>query len=177
MAKRTTKAVADEPARKPGWAAIRRAYEDCAVPLAETAAKAGMSTQKLIRHATVAAWKMRTQPKKVKPAADLKGGALRPTSLAARLKRLIAREIEAIEGESTGARDPADKERDARRLSSLVRSLEKLNAIKASKLKQPKDTGAREEDGDALRTELQRRLARLAAGSGADTISLQPDGA
>ncbi len=177
MAKRTTKAATAAPARKAGWVAIRRAYEDGAVPLVETAAKAGVSTQKLIRHATDAGWKMRTPPKKAKPAAELKGGALRPTSLAARLKRLIAREIEAIEGESTGARDPAEKERDARRLSSLVRSLEKLNDIKAAKLKNPKGSKGKEEDGDALRTELQRRLARLATGSGVEAISRQPDGA
>lgn len=171
MAERKKRAAAAEPARKAGWPAIRRAYEDSAVPLAATAAKAGMSPQKLIRHAIDAGWKMRTPPKKAKPAADLKGGALKPSSLAARLKRLIAREIEAIEGESTGERDPAEKERDARRLSSLVRSLEKLNDIKAAKLKNPKGSGGKEEDGDALRTELQRRLARLAAGDGVEAVS------
>jgi hypothetical protein len=154
------------------WAEIRRDYEDAAAPLDRTAAKAGMTKQKLIRLASGAGWKPRTPAKKHKPAAELNGGALKPASLAARLKRLIAREIEAIEGESTSARDAAEKERDARRLASLVRTLEKLKDIKASKTKR-KDADAKD-DGDDLRAELHRRLARLAAGDGAGGIPGEP---
>lgn len=157
------------------WAEIRRDYEDLSVPLSETAAKAGLPWQTLARIAAGAGWKMRKAPPKPDaPAAELVGAALQPTKLAARLKRLIAREIEAIEGESTQARDPAEKERDARRLSSLVRSLEKLNDIKASKSKRPKETDGKEEDGDVLKAELHRRLARLRAAGSESAISREP---
>lgn len=166
------------------WAEIRRDYEDLSIPVALTAAKAGMTPQKLVRHAANEGWRKRTaranatETAKAGPiAAERNGENLRPTKLVARLKRLIAREIEAIEGESTARRDAAEKERDARRLSSLVRSLEKLNDIRtASRSKRAKGQDKREEDGDALRAELHRRLARLRAGEGENGISLEPDG-
>ncbi|MGB5949011.1 MAG: hypothetical protein WBG82_06795 [Parvibaculum sp.] len=165
------------------WAEIRRAYEDLSIPVALTAAKAGMTPQKLVRHAANEGWRKRTArtngaeaAEAVPTAAERSGQNLRPTKLVARLRQLIAREIEAIEGESTARRDAAEKERDARRLSSLVRSLEKLNDIRtASRSKRAKEQDKQEEDGDALRAELHRRLARLRAEEGENAVSLEPD--
>ncbi|KAB7741610.1 hypothetical protein F2P47_04195 [Parvibaculum sedimenti] len=155
--------------KEPDWAKIRAAYEDPAVPLSGTAKVAGVNAQTLIARARREGWRARTPaPAKPAPAAELTGAAMKPSSLATRLKRLIAREIEAIEGESTKKREAAEKERDARRLSSLVRSLEKLKDMKSGKEKTDKK---KDEDGDALRTELQRRLARLAAAANADGVS------
>ena len=162
---------------EPGWAAIRHLYEDRSVPLADVAKKAGMAWQKVSRHAAQSGWKMRTPPPAPDaPAGELTGAALMPSKLAARLKRLIAREIEAIEGENARTRDAAQKERDARRLGSLVRSLEKLNDIKAAKIKRDPKSGTDRCDGEAMRAELERRLARLAAGAGEESLSARPDG-
>jgi hypothetical protein len=161
---------------KPDWADIRRDYEDIEKPLAKTAAKAGMTSQKLVCLARGAGWMLRKPPEvSARPASELAGSALKPAHLATRLKRLIAREIESIEGEIAHERDAIEKERDARRLSTLVRSLEKLNDIKAAKAKREPKSGDTAEDSDAMRAELERRLARLAAGEGAGGISGQPD--
>lgn len=159
--------------KEPDWTKIRAAYEDVDVPLAETADKAGLNSQMLIARARREGWRPRTAPPKAPaPAAELTGAQIKPSSLATRLKRLIAREIETIEGESAKKRDAMQKERDARRLSSLVRSLEKLNDIKAAAKAKPGKK--KEEDGDELRTELQRRLARLVTGGDADGVSGEP---
>ncbi len=161
---------------KVDWAEIRRDYEDIEKPLAETAANAGMSWQKLVYLARGAGWTPRTPPDKPSPpASELGGSSLAPSKLATRLKRLIAREIESIEGEIAHERDAVEKERDARRLSTLVRSLEKLNDIKAAKAKREPKSADGAEDGGALRAELERRLARIAAGDGASEISREPE--
>lgn len=155
--------------KAPDGAKIRAAYEDISVPLSETAKAAGVSAQALVARARREGWRSRTpMPVKPAPAAELTGAAMKPSSLATRLKRLIAREIEAIEGESTKKREAAEKERDARRLSSLVRSLEKLKDMKSGK---DKTDRKKDEDGDALRTELQRRLSRIAAAADEGGVS------
>ena len=57
----------------------------------------------------------------------------------------------------------ADRERQARTLSSLARTLEKCEDLTRQIAQGTEQTaGADEEDRDALRAELQRRLARLA---------------
>jgi hypothetical protein len=161
---------------KVDWAEIRRDYEDLDKPLAETTAKAGMTSQKLVCLARGAGWMLRKPPDaSARPASELMGSALKPVHLATRLKRLIAREIESIESEIAHERDAVEKERDARRLSTLVRSLEKLNDIKAAKAKREPKSGDPAEDSDAMRAELEGRLARLAAGDGARGISGEPD--
>lgn len=163
-------------AAKFDWVEIRRDYEDIEKPLAETAAKAGMNWQKLVGIAKAAGWKPRTPPAKpAPPASELGGSSLAPSKLATRLKRLIAREIESIEGEIAHERDAVEKERDARRLSTLVRSLEKLNDIKAAKAKREPKSGDSAEDAEALRAELERRLARIAAGDNAGGVPGEPD--
>jgi hypothetical protein len=161
---------------EPDWAAIQLLYEDAAQPLTTIAEFTGLTWQKIVAYARWHGWHRCKAPKLADvPAAELMGAALRPSHLATRLKRLIAREIETIEGESAAKRDALQKERDARRLSSLVRTLEKLNDIKAAKSKRDPKSGDGAADGDALRAELLRRLARLAAGDGAGDVSAKPD--
>lgn len=176
--KRAAKPVAPEPEPDeagPDWAAIRLLYEDRSNALTAIADFAGVSAQKVIRHATVNGWQSRTAAKyRDAPASELMGSALKPVRLATRLKRLIAREIESIEGEIAHERDAVEKERDARRLSTLVRSLEKLNDIKAAKAKREPKSGDTAEDAEALRAELERRLARIAAGDNAGGVPCEP---
>ncbi len=164
---------------EPDWRAIRKRYENLGLPMSEVAAGTGMAWQKIAGYAARHGWEMRkprTPKQKVEAVRDV---ALMPTRLATRLKRLIAREIEALESECTDERPALERERDARRLSSLVRSLEKLNDIKAAKTKRDD-----KKDGDSLyapgsdaemRAELERRLARFAAGDTESGLSGEPE--
>jgi hypothetical protein len=163
---------------EPDWTAIRLAYEDPSVKLREMAPAQGVTWQKIVHEAVARGWRSRAgkRPRRKTPttADRLLGSELRPGSLATRLKRLIAREIETIEGERAATRDAMEKERDARRLGSLVRSLEKLNDIKAAKEKrEPRDADDAGADDDR-RAELERRLAGLAAGGATVGVSGEP---
>jgi hypothetical protein len=160
---------------EPDWTAIREGYENLDVPLKDLAAAHGMHWQTIVIHGRKAGWKprsARTQKQREEAARD---AGLQPSRLATRLKRLIAREIEAIEKENTEDRPATDRERDARRLASLVRSLERLNAIKAAKAKREDKGDDEGEGGDEMRAELERRLARLAAGDAKAGLPRQPD--
>lgn len=93
--------------------------------------------------------------------------------LATRLRDLIEREIADIEVEGKRKRATSDRERAARQLASLVRSLEKLNEIDhADKARREARAAARKTEDEDHRAELERRLARLAgllaAEAGAD---------
>lgn len=149
---------------EPDWRAIRKRYENLGLPMSEVAAGTGMAWQKIAAYAARHGWEMRkprTPKQRVEAVRDV---ALMPTRLATRLKRLIAREIEALESECTDDRPALERERDARRLSSLVRSLEKLNDIKAAKTKRDdKNSGDTLSDDDMF-AELERRFARFVDG-------------
>jgi hypothetical protein len=168
--------------KEPDWKTIRKLYENKNTVLKELAANTGLSSQKIVAFARKAGWKPRTDPIKQQRVDDFRDQGLQPTRLAARLKRLIAREIDSIETETHNDRPAADAERDARRLASLVRSLEKLSDIKAAKAKREgKDDDDKSDDkkgGQDMRAELARRLARIAAGEPAPKFSgeLEPDG-
>lgn len=130
--------------------------------VAALAEEYGMTRQRLTSHAVKLGWQMRQvhrTPQQI--AADLVGAQLMPSRLASRLKRLIAREIDAIEGETLADRPAVERERDARRLASLVRSLEKLNEIKARKEKQEGKSDGERATSEDLSAELERRFARF----------------
>lgn len=92
--------------------------------------------------------------------------------LAARLKALLAREIADIEARGLAAMDEGDKEKIARRLSSLVRSFDKLAEIeRVAKAGKKKRTVYGEKEHAAMRDELERRLDKLAAETGAASVS------
>ncbi len=160
------------------WAAVKRAYADPAIPLRETAATLGIPWQTLSAKATREGWPMRCAQSRAKNAAPEEratAGRLKQSNLLTRLRRLIDREISDIEKEYEQEGAPADRERAAKRLTVLVRSLDKLTEIQnATKKAKPAD-GA-EKSGDALHAELERRLARLAAGDGAGGVPEKPDG-
>lgn len=160
---------------EPDWRAIRKRYENLGLPMSEVAAGTGMAWQKIAGHAARNGWEMRkprTPKQKVEAVRDV---ALMPTRLATRLKRLIAREIEALESECTDERPALERERDARRLSSLVRSLEKLKDIKATKTKRDDKNSSDGLSDDDMRAELERRLARIAAAGAESGLSGEPE--
>ncbi|NIJ42452.1 hypothetical protein FHS78_002754 [Parvibaculum indicum] len=160
------------------WAAVRRAYADPAIPLRETAATLGIPWQTLSARATREGWPMRCTQSRAKNAAPEEratAGRLTQANLLTRLRRLIDREIGDIEKEYEQDGAPADRERAAKRLTVLVRSLDKLTEIQnATKKAKPKD-GA-DKGGAALRAELERRLVGLAAGNGEARLPEKPDG-
>lgn len=88
--------------------------------------------------------------------------------LAARLTRLIAREISDLERQRTVSRDEAEGERQARRIATLVRSIDKLNEIEQAARRAKKDDPSadnekRRAEEAGLRAALESRLARLLA--------------
>lgn len=173
------------------WDEIERAYLETTEPLADLGQRFGISFQRIVAHAKGQRWPPRRIPRLGK--GELHGMSDRPTPLLsgqgkaetkdglhARLHNLLAHHIADAEdrlasigagGEQSTA---ADRERDARTLSSLIRTLEKLielddrrtadakNAIAQQKLEQ--QTNAKGETGDAddMRAELDRRFRRLA---------------
>ncbi|MES1990259.1 MAG: hypothetical protein V4441_04815 [Pseudomonadota bacterium] len=161
---------------EPDWEAIRPRYEDTSNNLIELADEYGVAWQTLSMYGAKHGWAMRkTQRTPAQKAADLVSSQLMPSRLASRLKRLIAREIDAIESETLADRPAVERERDARRLSSLVRSLEKLNEIKARKDKQEGKADGDRATSEDLGAELERRFARYHADRGADSVSGEPE--
>jgi len=161
------------------WAAVKRAYANPLTPVKEIAASLGMTPQKLSAKATREGWPLRGDCRRIADRA--KGNrvgsvALRHTTLVSRLKRLVEREIGDIEREYEQDSAPADRERAAKRLTVLVRSLDKLTEIQNAGVKRKKKDAKNDQGGDALRAELERRLARLAAASEETGVSNEPDG-
>ena len=173
------------------WDEIERAYLETTEPLADLGQRFGISFQRIVAHAKGQKWPPRRIPRPSKD--EVHGMPDRPTPLLrgqgkaetkeglhARLHNLLAHHITDAEDRlaSIGAGEEqstaADRERDARTLSSLIRTLEKLielddrratdakNAIAEQKLAQ--QTNAEGETGDAedMRAELDRRFRRLA---------------
>tara|TARA_R110000868_G_scaffold12110_8_gene58732 strand:- start:347 stop:892 length:546 start_codon:yes stop_codon:yes gene_type:complete len=161
---------------EPDWAAIRKRYECLSVPITKVAEGTDMTWQRIAIHAKRNGWEMRKPRNAKEKEAAIESANIAPLRLSTRLKRLIAREIEAIESEDTAERPAADRERDARRLASLVRSLDKLNDLKANKAKRDdKADGESEGSGADHRAELERRFARLVAAGGAERLSDEPE--
>lgn len=156
---------------EPDWRAIRKRYENLGLPMSEVAAGTGMAWQKIAGYAARHGWEMRKPRTHKQKAEAVRDVALMPTRLATRLKRLIAREIEALESECTDDRPALERERDARRLSTLVRSLEKLNDIKAAKIKRDDKKEDDSLSDDDWFAELERRFTRFVAGEGEASLS------
>ncbi|WP_041535846.1 hypothetical protein [Parvibaculum lavamentivorans] len=160
------------------WETIRAEYEIGTRKLTEIGADHGISYNKILGRARSESWPKRGEvAQEVALAAELPDDA---EALAARLTRLIAREIADIERQSKVTRDDAEGERQARRLSSLVRSIDKLHEIEqaarlAKKHDPATDKARRLAEDKRLRAELEQRLARLFAAADADGIRERAD--
>jgi hypothetical protein len=98
--------------------------------------------------------------------------AATPAALAARVQRVVERELDAIDRVLSvlGATDSVEAERSARTLASLARALKEVMRLTA-----PEQTPEADEDDDGgprdleeFRRELARRLEALAAGAAAE---------
>lgn len=140
----------------PDWPALRRDYEAGARKLADIAAAAGLTSQKLAIIARREGWTPR--------------GAGRPKSEATRatlkrLKALLQQRLGDFETQLArlGAEaDAASNERDIRAMNTLVRTLEKvLELERKDRAARAKRRRTSKQFGDAERDELARRLAAL----------------
>lgn len=122
---------------------------------------------------------MTTEQKPAEPSA-VPGADEDAEKLAARLTRLIAREISDLERQRAVSRDEAEGERQARRIATLVRSIDKLNEIEQAARRAKKDDPSadnekRRAEEAGLRTALESRLARLLAAMDEMRLPALPD--
>ncbi len=166
-------------------AALRRIKKEYAAnkrALREIADEYGVSWQAISMRARLEGWPPRngktgeppiTQKREVAERGDI----VAPKQLGLRLRRIIANEIADIENRKD-TEDDAEREKTIRRIASLTRSLDKLKLIKRpeqEKSADGKQRRGRSTDGAGLRADLERRLARLSAGSGEGGVSREPE--
>lgn len=141
-----------------------------------------ISVQKIVAHARREGWTLRYEKEQTDQQSK-KPGSTDPATLRKRLTALVERQIAEIEAHLAGNPKGRDQERDARTLSNLTRTLDKLIELKRqaarerAEAKRMKDAANQHEEGesdDALRTDLARRLARLALPDSAEELSSEP---
>lgn len=173
------------------WDEIERAYLETTEPLADLARRFGISFQRIVAHAKKQGWPARRisraakgehygTPETLPSHMSAQDKAETKDGLYTRLHNLLAHHIADAEerlasiGSGVEQSTAADRERDARTLSSLIRTLEKLielddrrvadakNAVAEQKLEQLALTEGEMGDAEDMRTELDRRFRRLA---------------
>lgn len=173
------------------WDEIERAYLETTEPLADLARRFGISFQRIVAHAKKQGWPARRisraakgehygTPEILPSHMSAQDKAETKDGLHTRLHNLLAHHIADAEerlasiGSGVEQSTAADRERDARTLSSLIRTLEKLielddrrvadakNAVAEQKLEQLALTEGEMGDAEDMRTELDRRFRRLA---------------
>jgi hypothetical protein len=172
------------------WAAVRRAYADTAVPLADIAARFGLTLQRIVATARKEGWPRRERIRKPRPAAKARaspeidpenkiGPEKKPAlptrgaqrQLIGRLYRAISLKLEHMEKRmaSGQSRSAQDEERESRALATLISNFEKVTEAVAE-LDHERDAarsaGSAGADAERMRREIAERLERL-GGSGA----------
>lgn len=147
------------------WSEIRRAYSETDEPVSALCKRFGISTGAFYRHARREKWPKRTRPKE---AADrvIQTASIKPDELVTRLYETLRQQMIAIEKRLKTMPDldannaTATAERDARTLSTLVRTLEKLIELQGNVSKGVEDTNGTgtELDAERFRIELVRRI-------------------
>ncbi len=164
------------------WDRIRADYEIGAKRLQEIADEHAIKFQKITARAQRDNWPKRAE---VAVAPTPKTGGDLPEdaeALAARLTKLIAREIADVEGQRRMTRDDAEGERQARRLASLVRSIDKLHEIEqaarqAKKNDPDSDRKKRRDEDERIHAGLRDRFARCFAAADQDRLHAEADAA
>jgi len=165
------------------WAAVRRAYADPAVPLAEIARRFGLTPLRIGAKAKQEGWEGRAErarlsSKRTRGAPPRRGvtpsGGGLPTrraqaALIGRLYRAISLKLEHMEARmaSGDARSAQDEEREGRALASLISNFEKVTEAVAEldERDAPRTAGGIGADAERMRREIAERLERL-GGSG-----------
>ncbi|MCC7250532.1 hypothetical protein [Hyphomicrobium sp.] len=180
------------------WAAVRRAYADASVPLAEIAKRFGVTPMRIGARAKREGWAGREER-----AGKTKGGAAKagkspapvtplskrsrrdalPTrgaqaSLIGRLYRAISLKLEHMEKRmaSGEVRSAQDEERESRALATLISNFEKVTEAVAG-LDENRDaarTAGAGADAERMRREIAERLERLGSGGTPKPRSRKP---
>lgn len=163
------------PVPQPDWTEISIAFQG-GEPLTPVATKNGVSVQKISAHAQKEKWQRRTSKKRLGEATPQK-----TEQLMRRLAGLVERQVAEIETRLIETSEARDHERDARTLSNLTRTLDKLVELRRdaeeeaeTKNRQARDLEISEGKGssaDAIRADLARRLARITITTSCSTIS------
>lgn len=156
------------------WATIRRLYESGSPGVAAICAAAGIGTGALYRRARKENWQRRrddktgakrrgrrtAKPRRKGEAAPEAPRKVDRSGLIRRLYAALERQVREVEARLAAEDGPASAgERDARTLSNLARTFEKLMEIDGGGAEAHDEGGAR--DIDALRKELAKRIDRL----------------
>ena len=186
-AKPRVRPAAKPPARKADdagidWDRIRADYEIGARKLGAIALEHGITPQKIAARARADNWPKRAevvQAPQPRTGGDLPEDA---EALATRLTKLIAREIADVEGQRRTTRDDAEGERQARRLASLVRSIDKLHELEqaarqAKKNDPDSDRKKRRDEDERIYAGLRDRFARCFAAADQDRLHAEADAA
>ena len=168
--------AADDALPQPDWDDIRRVHQT-GVPLKPVAEKYRISIQKISAYAKSQGWPPRptTSTKKISNVQNAPQRQKSPAALLKRLTGLVEQQIAEIESRLASRKGAEDHERNARTLSNLTRTLDKLVELKrseeedkAARARRSNEARTRKKigaDADAIRTDLARRLTRIAAGS------------
>lgn len=146
----------EQPAAAPDWAKLRQDYEQGMRSVAEIAAEAGLTRQRLTVIARRDGWKPRGPGK---PKSEATRATIR------RLKTLLQQRLADFEAQITslGAEaDAASSERDIRAMNTLVRTLEKvLELERKDRAHRAKRRARHRQFDDAEREALAQRLEAL----------------
>lgn len=171
------------------WVEIERAYQTDR-KVAEIATQYGLTRQVLVATAKAKQWTLRKdRGKQAEKRPHRKGDGKKSVTSAAlrvRLTRLVERQIHEIEDQIETVGSGADRERAARTLSNLTRTLEKLVELRRAARQErqarqrdleqakSKKAGVNGTEHRNIRRELERRLARLSTGNRAAEVSGEP---
>ncbi|MCE7997373.1 MAG: hypothetical protein HEP70_00800 [Rhodobiaceae bacterium] len=152
------------------WDHIAQVYQTDQ-KLAIIAKNYGLTVQKIVAHAQREGWPLRYEKQQADKLTRLPGST-DPATLRKRLTALVERQISEIEGRLADVSESRDHERDARTLSNLTRTLDKLIELKraaaaeraaAKRIRDEATSDDSAKTDDALRQDLARRLSRIAA--------------
>jgi len=117
-----------ETLRAEDWERIYHVYQT-EEKLAFIANEYGLTVQKIVAHARREGWPLRCEKQQASKLAA-KPGSTDPATLRKRLTALVERQIAEIEARLIKTPEGRDQERDARTLSNLTRTLDKLIELK-----------------------------------------------
>jgi hypothetical protein len=151
------------------WAAIQQAYAASASTVDEICAQYKVSRTQLYAYARESGWDLRN----ASAMSEWRRRQARDKALAERLMQALDKKMTAFENRlADGHATPADSERDARTLNTLVRLFEKLRSIDEKALRPARPASAPASaakdaiDADSLRHSLAQRLEKLRSGHG-----------
>jgi len=160
------------------WDEIEQRYSNSDQSIAEMAREFGIPRQRIGRYAMQRGWVRTATRRRLEEAK--RGEVQEHVLLASRLVQVFERQIKKTEEyldrvqEDEPSLSVSERERDARTLASLTRTLKQLEELRRLPEVAAKDkSGVKDQDvhGDDMRAELQRRLDQLAEADNKKEVS------